>query len=265
MDVLFYECELSYLRKGVKPSFVSDKISKICNYLKSEKSNIPQVMHQMSVIYLVLDANYWSKATLEDMEHDRKALRELMRFAMGYNESAIIDIDVEDVIESPRVDKPKALIVTYRQKVLDYVAEHKDDALLQKIYNLEQLSVQDVYQLEHILWEELGTRQQYDDFIQMVNKNCGSNVVALIRSLCGVNRTKAHQLFIKALDTDHLTSIQEEYLNSIIDYVAMNGDIERRTLMQDPYRNFDWEQAFDDKRSVVGDFVEYLHRINIGA
>lgn len=264
MDALFYECELSYLRKGVKPSFVSDKISKICNYLKSEKSNIPQVMHQMSVIYLVLDANYWSKATLEDMEHDRKALRELMRFAMGYNESAIIDIDVEDVIESPRVDKPKALIVTYRQKVLDYVAEHKDDALLQKIYNLEQLSVQDVYQLEHILWEELGTRQQYDDFIQMENKNCGSNVVALIRSLCGVNRKKAHQLFIKALDTDHLTSIQEDYLNSIIDYVAMNGDIERRTLGQDPYRDLDWEQVFGNKRSVVGDFVEYLHRIVVG-
>ena len=99
------------------------------------------------------------------------------------------------------------------------------------------MSEQDVHQLEHILWEELGTRQQYDDYIQMENKTCGSNVVALIRSLCGVNRTKAHLLFVKALGTDHLTSMQEEYLNSIIDYVTTNGDIERRTLGQEPYRN----------------------------
>lgn len=261
MDALFYECELSYLKKGVKSSSEYDKIACICNYLKSEKSNLPQVMRQMSVIYFVLDANYWSKATLEDMEHDRKALRQLMRFAMGYNDSPIIDIDVVDEIGLSRVDKAKALIVIYRQRVDGYVTEHKNDVLLQKIYNLEQLSEQDVHQLEHILWEELGTRQQYDDYIQMENKTCGSNVVALIRSLCGVNRTKAHQLFVKALGTDHLTSMQEEYLNSIIDYVTTNGDIERRTLGQEPYRNLDWEQAFGDKRTNVGNFVEHLHHI----
>lgn len=264
MDVLFYECELSYLRKGVKPSSVSDKISMICNYLKFEKSNIPQVMHQMPAIEVVLSSNYWSKATLEDMERDRMVLRELMRFAIGYNESAIIDINIIDVIESPRVDKPKALVVSYKKRLHNYVTEHKDGVLLQKIYNLEQLTKQDVQQMESILWEELGTRQQYEEYIKMEGKDNDCNVVALIRSLCGINRTKAHQLFINNLGTDHLTSMQEEYLDSIIDYVIINGDIERRTLMQDPYRNFDWEQAFGNKRPIVSDFVEYLHRIVVG-
>ena len=68
--------------------------------------------------------------------------------------------------------------------------------------------------------------------------------------MCGIDRIKAHKEFT-AYHSESLTSDQEEYLNSIINYVCVNGDMQRQTLMQSPYKNFCW-QVFGDKLAGVG-------------
>jgi type I restriction enzyme R subunit len=86
-------------------------------------------------------------------------------------------------------------------------------------------------------------------------------VAALIRYLCQIDRVKAHQKFYEFIRSEQLTSLQEEYLDSIINYVCVNGDMERRTLGQDPYREFNWQLAFGDKRARVGNYVDHLHHL----
>ena len=127
---------------------------------------------------------------------------------------------------------------SYKQKVFDYLAEHREDEVFQKIYNMEQLTIQDVHELERIMWEELGTKEQYEEYCRREQKIYGGNVATLIRSLCQIDRVKAHQKFYEFIRSEQLTSLQEEYLDSIINYVCVNGDMERRTLGQDPYREF---------------------------
>ena len=261
MDVLFYECEISYLEKLPFPKAIKEKIVQLCYYLKAKKSSIPQVMQQMATIEEVINKDFWEKATLEDMERVRKVLRELLCFAIDINDNETFDVDIEDILSLPRINTPQTDNLTYKQRVFDYLAEHRDDEVFQKIYNMEQLTLFDVHELERIMWEELGSKEQYDDYVSRERKIYGGSVAALIRSLCGIDRKKAHQKFSEFIRSEQLTSLQEDYLDSIINYICVNGDMERRTLGQDPYREFNWQLAFGDNRARVGNYVEYLHHV----
>ena len=111
------------------------------------------------------------------------------------------------------------------------------------------------------MWEELGTKDQYEEYCKRERKIYGGNVAALIRSLCGIDRVKAHKKFYEFIRSEKLTAMQEEYLDSILNYVCANGDMERRTLGQDPYREFNWQLAFGDNRAKVGNYIEHLHHL----
>ena len=261
LDVLVYECEKAYILKVPIPTLITNKITQLCLFLKVKKSNIPQVQQQMATIDEVMCQDFWVNANLEDMERIRKVLRELMRFAIDVNDKNTYDVDIEDILDAPRVDTPQSDNLTYKQRVFDYLAEHREDEVFQKIYNMEQLTIIDVHELERIMWEELGTKEQYEEYCRKEQKIYGGNVAALIRSLCQIDRVKAHQKFYEFIRTEQLTSLQEEYLDSIINYVCVNGDMERRTLGQDPYREFNWQQAFGDKRARVGNYVDHLHHL----
>jgi type I restriction enzyme R subunit len=126
---------------------------------------------------------------------------------------------------------------------------------------MEQLTITDVHELERIMWEELGTKEQYEEYCKRERKIYGGNVAALIRSLCGIDRAKAHKKFYEFIRSEQLTAMQEEYLDSILNYVCANGDMERRTLGQDPYREFNWQLAFGDNRAKVGNYIEHLHHL----
>ena len=265
LDVMMYACEIAFLKKKSYPVAVTDKIKQLCLFLIAKKSNIPQVSQQMETLMEVKAEGFWQQATLEDLERVRKVLRELMRFAIDVNDNETFDVDIEDIIDAPRIETPRAKNVTYKQRVFDYLAEHRDEGVFQKIYNMEQLSISDVHELERIMWAELGTKEQYEEYCQREQKIYGGNVAALIRSLCGIDRMKAQQKFHEFIRSEQLSSLQEEYLNSIINYVCVNGDMERRTLGQDPYREFNWQLAFGDNRAKVGNYVDYLHHLIEGA
>ena len=265
LDVMMYACEIALLKKKPYPVAVTDKIKQLCLFLKVKKSNIPQVSQQMETIEEVMEEGFWQGAKLEDLERVRKVLRELMRFAIDVNDVETFDVDIEDVIDRTFVHVVPPTNVTYKQRVFDYLAEHRGDEVFRKIYNMEQLSISDVHELERIMWEELGTKEQYEEYCRRERKVYGGNVAALIRSICGIDRTKAHQKFYKFIKSEQLSSLQEEYLNSIINYVCVNGDMERRTLGQDPYRAFNWQLAFGDNRANVGNYVDYLHHLIEGA
>lgn len=261
LDVLVYACEIAFLKKKPCPKVVTNKITQLCLFLKVKKSNIPQVKQQMALLDEVMGETFWLNADLDDMERVRLVLRELMIFAVDVNDNETFDVDIEDIIDSPDIVKAPTTGSTYKQRVFDYLADHRDDEVFQKIYNMEQLTIKDVHELERIMWEELGTKEQYEEYCRNERKIYGGNVAALIRSLCEIDRVKAHQKFYEFIRTENLTSLQEEYLNSIINYVCVNGDMERRTLGQDPYREFNWQLAFGDNRAKVGNYVDHLHHL----
>ncbi len=82
---------------------------------------------------------------------------------------------------------------------------------------------------------------------------------AFIRTLSGVDRKKALELFTGFIQANTLTADQEEYLKSILDYVCQNGDLEKKMLMQSPFDEYEVLEIFPGKFPKVAEFVALLH------
>ena len=138
--------------------------------------------------------------------------------------------------------------VSYKQKVMDFLAENRNLPVLTKIYDMEQLTSGDIKELERILWSELGDKEDYDRYT--AGMPCGANVAIFIRSIIGVNRKDAVERFATFLSGAQLNAEQEEFLMSIISYVCENGDITKEIVVN--------EAPFDEKLSVFTAYIQPL-------
>lgn len=219
--------------------------------------SIPQVAAKTRTLNEVLSSAAWENCSLGWLEKVREDLRDLVKFLMG-NKSTTFTIDIEDVMidggEAAGID----MRVSYRKKVMDYLLENKHSPVLEKIYRLEQLSIDDILELERILWEELGEKSDYEKFV--ADKSCGENVAILIRSLIGVDREIALQRFNQFLDGNTLNADQQEFLNQILDYVCENGDITTMTVVND-YPFDENLQVFNDKMIPLRNYIETVHKV----
>ena len=161
--------------------------------------------------------------------------------------------------DAPMPVKPR---MTYKQKVLDFLAENKDLPVIQKIVRMEQLTGDDIVSLERILWSELGTKEDYQAYIESGNLLCGDHVAIFIRSIVGVDRQLALQKFSSFIADASLNSMQEEYLKTIIAYVCSNGDITPQVLLSEsPFVEYSIIELFGEKSQGVARYVEALHRM----
>ena len=139
-------------------------------------------------------------------------------------------------------------------------SEHRDMPVLQKIQNIEQLTSQDVDDLERIFWEELGTKDDYERFVRREKLDENIPIGGFIRKLQGVDRKKAVDIFTEFISANQLTAEQEEYLEGILNYVCQNGDIQVDVLLtESPFDDADEESIFPGKFHKVGEFVSLLH------
>lgn len=255
-DVLILAIELGMVCKEFDSGRAIVNVQNIANKL-STMGSIPQVAAKTRTLNEVLSSAAWENCSLGWLEKVREDLRDLVKFLMG-NKSTTFTIDIEDVMidggEAAGID----MRVSYRKKVMDYLLENKHSPVLEKIYRLEQLSIDDILELERILWEELGEKSDYEKFV--ADKSCGENVAILIRSLIGVDREIALQRFNQFLDGNTLNADQQEFLNQILDYVCENGDITTMTVVND-YPFDENLQVFNDKMIPLRNYIETVHKV----
>ena len=127
---------------------------------------------------------------------------------------------------------------------------------------MEQLTHEDIIQLETICWRELGTKEEYQAYVRSCRMICGDVVAAFIRSIVGIDRDKALEQYAKFLSGTVLNPDQEEYLSTIISYVCENGDITGNTMVNErPFVDFQWQLVFGNDLMNVSRFVNNLHDI----
>ena len=228
-DVLALTVELGLLSEDVNSDKCAQRIQLIADKLQ-EKATLPQVQAKMATIKEVLSPVAWENISLQWIEKVRKDLRDLMKFLLGEKGKSFI-VDIEDVITYEGEREGVLPRVSYKQKVMDFLAANRKLPVLDKIYNLQQLTETDIKELERILWEELGNKDDYDKFT--TDMACGSNVGAFIRSLIGIDRKEAVRKFGEFISGAQLNSEQEEFLMTISSYVCENGDITKEIVAND--------------------------------
>lgn len=258
-DLLALYVQLSIVDIAFDGERSRSHIMLIANALQ-KLASVPQVMAKMKVINRVASRKFWETVTLESMEHVRIELRELMKFLRGQpSQTFVVDI-ADTVTDRGAIHEPLQLVAPYRTKVMDYLLTHRDYPVLAKIRDLEPLTPGDIKDLERIMWKELGNRNDYETLISQQSFAPNIPVAAFIRTLTGIDRRKALEMFTEFISANKLTADQEQYLKSILDYVCANGDISPADLVNtDPLRNIDWTVAFPGKLPQVADFVNRLH------
>lgn len=257
-DVLTLTVELGVLDEDVRVDKCIQRIQLIADRLQ-EKATLPQVQAKMATIKEVLSATAWENVNLSWLEKVRTDLRDLMKFLIGEKGKWFV-VDIEDVITDEGESDGVTMRVSYRQRVLDFLSAHRHHPVLDKVYALEQLTEQDIQELEQILWKDLGSKEDYERYTH--GMACGANVAIFIRSLIGVDRKEAVQRFSRFLSGCELNADQEDFLSTIISYVCENGDITKDIVVNDP--PFDERlNVFNDYMLPLANYIDNIHAVII--
>ena len=257
-DVLMLYLQLEQVDSTVKADNSRASVIKIAQLLE-KKATIPAVRERMETIKEVQTAGFWERRTLDSLERVRKELRELVHVLAESRDERRFVINIEDAISSDAVAAPVTLKATYHDRVIDYLAKHTDNEVLRKIQNFEQLTTDDVNELQRIFWEELGTRTDFDEATN--GKKYNHNVAAFIRVIQGVDRQKALALYTRFIKDGNLTGEQEQYLKEILNYLSENGDLQMSDFMEYPLNRNRWRDVFGEYFVGLKDFVNELHNV----
>ncbi len=233
------------------------QITQIANALKN-KAAVPEVKAKLPMIQEVLTSAFWSNKTLLSIENMRKELRDLMKFLKG-EAGRTFTVNIEDDITDGGVAESVNSTVTYKERVLDFLANNRDLPVLQKIQNIEQLTSADIDELERILWQELGTKEEYERYLRRESMTTDIPVAAFIRKVSGLDRQKAIRLFSDFISANTLTAEQEEFINNILNYVCQNGDMEKNVFVNNRIFRESLLKYFPNKAAQVARFVAMLH------
>ena len=251
-DYLIYTVNLAYLQKK-NPSKPIKSIVKTAEEL-SKLGTIPQVMEQKYIIEKVQTDEFWESADVLELEEVRLALRELIKFIERKKQKIYFTNFKDEILE---VNENNAMynandLKDYKKKVEHYLKAHQDELAIYKLRNNKQLTKEDLKTLERIMWEELGTKADYE-------KEYGDTPVnKLVRKLVGLDRGAANEAFSNFLSEEKLNVVQIRYVKLIVDYIVANGMIEdNRVLMEEPFRSLGsittlFKDNMEDAREIMG-------------
>lgn len=240
-DALMYGLELAYLA-GKKYSRARTDLYKKVSGIASV-ANIPEIMVQAELIDKILHTDYVETAGINEFEHIRKKLRDLIKY-IPYD-GAIYHTNFDDEIlsiEWKESELENDDLKNYKAKAEFYVRQHQDNAVIAKLKSNIPLSSVDVKELEKILWNEIGTEEDYK--AEFGEKPLGE----FVREIVGLDMNAAKEAFSNYLNDVSLDSRQIYFVNQIVEYIVHNGLMKDLSVLQ--------EAPFTDQGSIVEIFTD---------
>ena len=262
-DARMFYAEISMLESGnIKSASAHVRnIMEVCQFLLDEKASIPQVLEKKRELQQLSSQQYWDSPTIESLESLRAAVRELMVFLDSAGNGKKFDVHISDeVLPNGKNTGISIDIRTYKQKVIDYLLEHSNNPVVKKIKNLEKINANDLKELEHILWNELGSKADYEKTTDT------ENLAVFIRSLVGLEQSAINEKFGDFLSGNVLNPQQQEFVKTIIDYVRENGNIELRDLANtSPFNEYPIIDIFGENLEVLQYIVNTFNNVVVAA
>ena len=241
-DALMYGIELAYLIGKKYTRARSDLIKKV-SAVASVGGNIPEITAQSELIDKILHTEYVSNAGINEFEHIREKLRDLMKYVPTFVVRYDTNFDDELLsIEWKESELENDDLKNYKAKAEFYVRQHQDNEVISKLKSNIPLSTDDIKILEEILWDELGSKQDYE--AEYGQKPLGE----FVREIVGLDMNAAKTAFAQYLDDANLDSRQIYFVNQIVEYIVHNGMMKDLSVLQ--------EAPFTDQGSVVEIFTD---------
>jgi type I site-specific deoxyribonuclease len=260
-DYQMYVIENAYLGKK---SFLRAKNRVIETAEKlSEKGTIEKISKKKETITKIQKEEFWKNADLFQFEEVRKELRELV-ILLDRITTKIYYTDFRDEIvdygehETGENFKIVNKFEKYNKRVEQYLEEYKNDDVIQKLKNNIPLTMYDIKYLEKILWEDLGTKEEYEKTYGKIP------LLKMVSKIIGMDRKAVEKEFSLFLSNENLNSDQINFVKHIVDYIVKNGSIDKKELKDFPEADKfgGLFQLFDNKRDVLTNIVKIIDKVN---
>lgn len=240
-DALMYGIELAYLAGKKYSKARSDLFKKVSAV--ASVANIPEIMAQAELIDRILHTDYVETAGINEFEHIRENLRDLIKYIpvskVHYDTNFDDEILSVDWKESELENDD---LKNYKAKAEFYVRQHMNDVVIAKLKSNVPLTAEDVQALEKALWNEVGTKQDYE--AEYGQKPLGE----FVREIVGLDMNAAKEAFAQYLNDASLDSRQIYFVNQIVEYIVHNGMMKDLSVLQ--------EAPFTDHGSIVEVFTD---------
>ena len=240
-DALMYGIELAYLAGKGYARHRSDLFKKVSGI--ASVANIPEISAKSELINKILHTDYLDNCGINDFEHIRETLRNLMKYipqnVLRYDTNFGDDILSTEWKESELESDD---LKNYKAKAEYYVRQHQDNSVIAKLKSNVPLTKDDIEKLEKILWSEVGTKDEYT--AEYGEKPLGE----FVREIVGIDMNAAKEAFSEFLNNANLDSKQIYFVNQIVEYIVHNGIMKDLSVLQDA--------PFTDRGSVVEIFTD---------
>ena len=240
-DALMYGIELAYLIGKKYTKARSDLIKKVRGI--AGVANIPEISAQAPLIDQILNTDYVDNAGINEFEHIRENLRDLMKYIPKGHVRYDTNFD-DDILSTEWKDSEldSDELKNYKAKAEFYIRQHQDNIVIAKLRTNKPLTSTDIETLEGILWSEVGTKEDYES--EYGEKPLGE----LVREIVGLDMNAAKEAFAEFLNESSLDSRQIYFVNQIVEYIVHNGIMKDLSVLQ--------ESPFTDQGSVVDIFTD---------
>jgi len=230
-DNLLYNLQVKKINNK-KTEKIEENIIGLVSELE-KLGTVPKVVEKQELIIKVAETDYLSRAGFFDIEKIREELRDLIQYIDPYSrppkysdfEDMLMEVNEEYIYISSGND-----FSNYKKKLEKYFNENIENIITWKIRHNQRLTQNEKSDLERILFEELGTN---NDFVKAYGDK---NVIEVIRNIVGLDPNTASEIFSKYINDNRLNMKQIQFVKLLIDYVIKNGTIEMIALTEDPFR-----------------------------
>jgi len=233
-DLLLLNLQLALLR--TEPSFerLRDQVRAIAGLLE-EKSAIPMVREQMSLIQEVQTEEWWQNVTTPMLETVRRRLRALVQLIEKRRRKPIYSDFVDEMGNEVNVELPGLVssgdFEQFRAKARAFLREHQDHVTIQKLRTNQMLTAADLAELERMLGQNgIGSAEE------ITRAKTESHGLGLfVRSLVGLDRSAAKDTLAEFLSGKRLSANQIEFVNLIVDHLTEHGVMDAALLYESPF------------------------------
>lgn len=229
----------------------------------SKISTIPDIVQQKDILLQVQSDTFWDEADILELEKVREIMRELIKFLEKKHQKDYFTNFTDEFTIISREEQPIYGVndlQNYRKKVTQYLKEHQNQIAVFKLRNNKPLTEQDVKTLEDILWNELGTKEDYQ-------REFGETpITRLVRQIVGLDQKAANEAFSEFLSEERLNVNQVKFVKMMVDYVVKNGMLEKQVLQEEPFRSLgSISELFEDNIGDVKKILSIVDEINKNA
>ncbi|GAA5502683.1 uvrABC system protein B [Deinococcus xinjiangensis] len=245
------------------------RLQKIAENL-SLKGNIPDVQAQMGLLNDVQSDEKLAAMTVSQLSDLRAKLRDLVSL-IDLEERGVVFTDFEDQLTGSDTEFFPDLgstvnVAQYRKKIELFLREQESHPVIRKIRQAQPLTAEDLKALETLLFQAspLESRGVFEEVYGQQ-----PNLASFIRSLVGLDRETARQVFGHYLNDQVFNLKQIQFVETLIDLLTRSGSVAPRMLYEPPFTNADpngLDGLFNDEdaHNIVS-LLRQINRIEVSA